>query len=177
MLLSHSVIWQLFTAGLLLSMMILVPRDYSIDSVNLFKRHSLIITARHVSEFLATLIVSYIACCLCYTAFLTIHFRSRGSLFNERQLFAEQTIESASLKQQFRNHFHNISRIMDCIDCEKCRLWGKLQVIRAFSHLCIILRYHWPSVFNLSSLVSRHCCLSFCGGSTEDIHYSDYRRA
>ncbi|KAF8561518.1 hypothetical protein P879_09259 [Paragonimus westermani] len=52
---------------------------------------------------------------------------ARGSLFNEGQLFAEQNTESVSLKQQFRRHFHNISRIMDCVGCEKCRLWGKLQ--------------------------------------------------
>ena len=32
------------------------------------------------------------------------------------------------LKQEFRHHFRNISRIMDCVGCEKCRLWGKLQV-------------------------------------------------
>lgn len=25
--------------------------------------------------------------------------------------------------------FRNISRIMDCVECEKCRLWGKLQFL------------------------------------------------
>uniref|UniRef100_A0A2R9CJ73 Endoplasmic reticulum oxidoreductase 1 beta n=1 Tax=Pan paniscus TaxID=9597 RepID=A0A2R9CJ73_PANPA len=28
---------------------------------------------------------------------------------------------------EFRLHFKNISRIMDCVGCDKCRLWGKLQ--------------------------------------------------
>lgn len=28
----------------------------------------------------------------------------------------------------FRDHFRNISRIMDCVGCDKCRLWGKVQV-------------------------------------------------
>lgn len=32
------------------------------------------------------------------------------------------------LKSDFREKFRNISRIMDCVGCDKCRLWGKLQV-------------------------------------------------
>jgi hypothetical protein len=32
-----------------------------------------------------------------------------------------------ALREEFRLHFMNISRIMDCVGCEKCRLWGKLQ--------------------------------------------------
>jgi hypothetical protein len=31
------------------------------------------------------------------------------------------------LKEDFRNRFRNVSRIMDCVGCDKCRLWGKLQ--------------------------------------------------
>ncbi|XP_019745183.1 ERO1-like protein beta [Hippocampus comes] len=30
-------------------------------------------------------------------------------------------------QEEFRLHFKNISRIMDCVGCSKCRLWGKLQ--------------------------------------------------
>nr|XP_018676661.1 PREDICTED: endoplasmic reticulum oxidoreductin-1-like isoform X2 [Musa acuminata subsp. malaccensis] len=32
------------------------------------------------------------------------------------------------LLQQIQNQFRNISAIMNCVGCEKCRLWGKLQV-------------------------------------------------
>lgn len=32
------------------------------------------------------------------------------------------------LQTEFREHFRNISRIMDCVGCDKCKLWGKLQV-------------------------------------------------
>ncbi|KRX95638.1 Endoplasmic oxidoreductin-1, partial [Trichinella pseudospiralis] len=35
--------------------------------------------------------------------------------------------KAMTLKEEFRRHFLNISRIMDCVDCDKCRLWGKLQ--------------------------------------------------
>lgn len=31
------------------------------------------------------------------------------------------------LKDEFREKFLNITRIMDCVGCDKCRLWGKLQ--------------------------------------------------
>lgn len=36
--------------------------------------------------------------------------------------------EAKVLKEQFRQHFRNISRIMDCVGCDKCKLWGKLQI-------------------------------------------------
>ncbi|RYO87292.1 hypothetical protein DL764_008880 [Monosporascus ibericus] len=35
--------------------------------------------------------------------------------------------EGPSLKEDFKNRFRNVSRIMDCVGCDKCRLWGKLQ--------------------------------------------------
>ena len=38
---------------------------------------------------------------------------------------AEAAVE---LRGEFQARFRNISRIMDCVGCEKCRLWGKLQV-------------------------------------------------
>ena len=28
----------------------------------------------------------------------------------------------------FRSRLHNVSRLMDCVGCGRCRLWGKLQV-------------------------------------------------
>lgn len=47
--------------------------------------------------------------------------------FNETSLFAGGEKEAAKLKEDLRLSFHNISRIMDCVGCLKCRLWGKLQ--------------------------------------------------
>jgi len=49
--------------------------------------------------------------------------------FDETSMFTSgQKIEMLTLKNEFRQHFHNISRVMDCVGCEKCKLWGKLQV-------------------------------------------------
>uniref|UniRef100_A0A8C9W8G5 Endoplasmic reticulum oxidoreductase 1 beta n=1 Tax=Scleropages formosus TaxID=113540 RepID=A0A8C9W8G5_SCLFO len=47
--------------------------------------------------------------------------------FDEKSMFAGHKMEAKTLKEEFRLHFKNISRIMDCVGCNKCRLWGKLQ--------------------------------------------------
>lgn len=47
--------------------------------------------------------------------------------FNETSLFAGDEMEAVKLKEDVRLAFLNISRIMDCVECFKCRLWGKLQ--------------------------------------------------
>ena len=31
------------------------------------------------------------------------------------------------LKEEFKSRFRNVSRLMDCVGCDKCRLWGKVQ--------------------------------------------------
>lgn len=45
--------------------------------------------------------------------------------FDESKLFQG---DAQKLKDDFKLHFRNISRIMDCVGCDKCRLWGKLQI-------------------------------------------------
>ncbi|KAL6358961.1 hypothetical protein LRP88_09159 [Fusarium phalaenopsidis] len=46
-------------------------------------------------------------------------------IFDETLMFVNG--EGPSLKEDFRNRFRNVSRLMDCVGCDKCRLWGKLQ--------------------------------------------------
>ncbi|KAF3833010.1 hypothetical protein F7725_026675 [Dissostichus mawsoni] len=53
--------------------------------------------------------------------------RSFPLAFDETSLFAGDEKEAAKLKEDIRLAFLNISRIMDCVGCFKCRLWGKLQ--------------------------------------------------
>lgn len=52
--------------------------------------------------------------------------RQQPEIFDESLMFKNG--EGPSLKQEFKDNFRNISRIMDCTVCDKCRLWGKLQV-------------------------------------------------
>ncbi|URE39065.1 Endoplasmic, partial [Musa troglodytarum] len=46
--------------------------------------------------------------------------------FDEAKLW--QGENGPELKQQIQKQFRNISAVMNCVGCEKCRLWGKLQV-------------------------------------------------
>lgn len=48
-------------------------------------------------------------------------------IFDESVMFQDQSADGISLKEDFRNRFRNVSRIMDCVGCDKCRLWGKVQ--------------------------------------------------
>ncbi|KAF2736647.1 endoplasmic oxidoreductin [Polyplosphaeria fusca] len=50
---------------------------------------------------------------------------SGPTIFDETVMF--QDPDTVALKEDFRNRFRNVSRIMDCVGCDKCRLWGKLQ--------------------------------------------------
>jgi ERO1-like protein beta len=46
-------------------------------------------------------------------------------IFDESIMF--KSPDAFGLKEDFRNRFRNVSRIMDCVGCDKCRLWGKVQ--------------------------------------------------
>ncbi|VDM56394.1 unnamed protein product [Angiostrongylus costaricensis] len=48
--------------------------------------------------------------------------------FDEHELFTGVESHARELREEFRSHFLNISRIMDCVGCDKCRLWGKVQI-------------------------------------------------
>lgn len=41
---------------------------------------------------------------------------------------ADEVAVRTGLLRAFRDRLHNISRLMDCVGCGRCRLWGKLQV-------------------------------------------------
>ncbi|PKI85407.1 hypothetical protein MVES_000123 [Malassezia vespertilionis] len=60
------------------------------------------------------------------------HAGANRPSFDEHNLFAMtndpvKNRATLQLKEDFRSHFMNVSRIMDCVGCDKCRLWGKLQ--------------------------------------------------
>ncbi|ODV94930.1 hypothetical protein PACTADRAFT_43436 [Pachysolen tannophilus NRRL Y-2460] len=61
--------------------------------------------------------------------FLSLSKTSENSavLFDEDSLFQESNADE--LKNEFKTRFRNVSSIMDCVHCERCRLWGKLQTI------------------------------------------------
>ncbi|CAC70110.4 Endoplasmic reticulum oxidoreductin-1 [Caenorhabditis elegans] len=53
--------------------------------------------------------------------------RAYPNHFDESEMFTGVESHARALREEFRSHFVNISRIMDCVECDKCRLWGKVQ--------------------------------------------------
>lgn len=45
----------------------------------------------------------------------------------------------AKLRREFQMRFRNITRIMDCVSCEKCRVWGKLQILGIGTAIKVLL--------------------------------------
>ena len=48
--------------------------------------------------------------------------------FEEEKLFKEENMENAELLKMFQDNFMKISELMDCVGCQRCKVWGKLQV-------------------------------------------------
>ncbi|KAI8813096.1 endoplasmic reticulum Oxidoreductin 1-domain-containing protein [Cladochytrium replicatum] len=67
------------------------------------------------------------------------HDTACPSTFDENRMFRDA--DGWELKAQFKDRFRNVSRIMDCVGCEKCRLWGKLQVSGLGTALKILFEY------------------------------------
>ncbi|CAG8485438.1 15664_t:CDS:10 [Cetraspora pellucida] len=65
--------------------------------------------------------------------------KSIPETFDEKQMFASS--QSFLLKEEFKARFRNVSRIMDCVGCDKCRLWGKLQISGIGTGLKILFSY------------------------------------
>jgi hypothetical protein len=60
-------------------------------------------------------------------------------IFDESLMFKNG--EGPSLKEDFRNRFRNVSRLMDCVGCDKCRLWGKLQTVGYGTALKVLFEF------------------------------------
>ncbi|KAE9411253.1 endoplasmic oxidoreductin [Gymnopus androsaceus JB14] len=54
-----------------------------------------------------------------------ISIAQKAGRFDESVLFRGENANV--LKEEFKVHFRNVTRIMDCVGCDKCRLWGKIQ--------------------------------------------------
>lgn len=65
---------------------------------------------------------------------------SHPPIFDENTMFQDPDV-SGELKEDFRNRFRNVSRLMDCVGCDKCRLWGKLQTVGYGTALKVLFEY------------------------------------
>ncbi|KAG0369848.1 hypothetical protein BGZ54_008676 [Gamsiella multidivaricata] len=62
------------------------------------------------------------------------------AVFDEKAMFVGPGAQA--LKLEFRDHFRNVSKIMDCVGCEKCRLWGKVQTSGLGTALKVLFSYN-----------------------------------
>ncbi|MCO5546581.1 hypothetical protein L7F22_000010 [Adiantum nelumboides] len=63
--------------------------------------------------------------------------------FDEAKLW--QGKDGTQLLLQLQEQFRNISALMDCVGCEKCRLWGKLQILGLGTALEILFSEDLPN--------------------------------
>lgn len=63
---------------------------------------------------------------------------ARPKIFDESIMFQGP---EGGLKEDFRNRFRNVSRLMDCVGCDKCRLWGKLQTVGYGTALKVLFEF------------------------------------
>ncbi|KAK4691219.1 hypothetical protein P7C71_g5735, partial [Lecanoromycetidae sp. Uapishka_2] len=61
-------------------------------------------------------------------------------IFDENTMFQDPDV-SGGLKEDFRNRFRNVSSLMECVGCDKCRLWGKLQTVGYGTALKVLFEY------------------------------------
>lgn len=70
--------------------------------------------------------------------------------FDESQLFQFSSISNSQywntktetnkgLYDDFRDKFRNVTKIMNCVSCEKCKVWGKLQILGIATSIKLLL--------------------------------------
>ena len=69
-------------------------------------------------------------------------------IFDESKMFKDNAF-GIELKEDFRSRFRNVSRLMDCVGCDKCRLWGKLQTAGYGAALKVLFEYEPGKEFYL----------------------------
>ena len=69
------------------------------------------------------------------------------------------------LKEEFKQQFRNVSRIMDCVGCDKCRLWGKIQTTGLGTAMKVLFELNeknleYGSVCSRSRPTCTHLCIA-----------------
>lgn len=73
---------------------------------------------------------------------------SKQKLFDSHSLFNPETTDP-DLKNEFRLRFRNVSAIMDCVGCDRCRMWGKLQTMGYGTALKVLFDLEDPNIQHL----------------------------
>lgn len=68
--------------------------------------------------------------------------------FDESLMFHESNKDVVSLQQNFKGVFHNISSILDCVQCQQCKLHGKMAML-GYGAALKVLFMKSPTALNL----------------------------
>lgn len=68
-------------------------------------------------------------------------------MFQEDILFQDE--DSHIIKTEIKQNFRNITRIMDCVHCDRCRLWGKVQTTGYGTALKVLFELHDKNDFHV----------------------------
>ena len=97
-------------------------------SAKLDKRSYLQIIGTHINTKVATQQIDFLLNTTldqCRKGFdESVLFQVNVNKYDDDKFWQSKT-EKEIMKEEFRNRFKNVSRIMDCVTCEKCRLWGR----------------------------------------------------
>lgn len=74
-------------------------------------------------------------------------------IFDESLMFKDPS--ASGLKDDFRHRFRNVSRLMDCVGCDKCRLWGKLQTVGYGTALKVLFEFDEAAAQDEDQLLRR----------------------
>ncbi len=93
--------------------------------------------------------------------FLTLTKNGCSDPFREQYFFQ---IESKSEREEFmkeiRTKFNNISRVLDCVGCEKCRLNGKVQIKGLRTAMKVLFNESGFKLARCEIVVSRYSLLN-----------------
>jgi len=73
--------------------------------------------------------------------------------FDESVLFRGENANV--LREEFKTHFRNVTRIMDCVGCDKCRLWGKVQTTGIATALKVLFELDEKALSPQTNLLQR----------------------
>ncbi|KAJ2922727.1 hypothetical protein H1R20_g14365, partial [Candolleomyces eurysporus] len=82
-----------------------------------------------------------------------ISISKEAGKFDESVLFRGENANI--LKEEFKTHFRNVTRIMDCVGCDKCRLWGKIQTMGVATALKVLFELDEKALSPQSNLLQR----------------------
>ncbi|SMN20471.1 similar to Saccharomyces cerevisiae YML130C ERO1 Thiol oxidase required for oxidative protein folding in the endoplasmic reticulum [Maudiozyma saulgeensis] len=76
-----------------------------------------------------------------------------SKIFDEDLMFKDDY--DASIKDDFRSRFKNVTKLMDCVHCDRCKMWGKVQTTGYATSLKILFELNEADEESKQQVVNR----------------------